>query len=181
MRRMLVILMAVLAFALVLHAQTPRQTYVGLFADMERSIMSVSGPGEFSLYVWWLPGEGGIDEVGYRLIVPGNVEGIRMVLNPVFYSYCEEINCQLGICASAHVCQSEWVWSHRIDYRLLDSAAGAIGIVPCRGEQTFTTSACDTGLVTQQPVVVLSSFGLNQGPVIGVAPSSWGAIKAFYR
>jgi hypothetical protein len=175
------IFVAVMPVAMGLHAQALQPTYVGLFADMERSIASVSGPGEFSLYVWWLPGGGGLDEVRYSLIVPGNLEGIRMVLNPVFYQWCEETHCLLGICATSYVCQSEWVWSHRIDYRLLDSAPELIEIEPCRGEHEFTTGTCDTAYVLQQPVVILNSFGLNQPEVIATDQATWGAIKNLYR
>jgi hypothetical protein len=108
-----------------------------------------------------------------------------MVLSPVFLPFCEEIDCQRGICASTRYsdCPSAWVWSHRIDYRLLDSAPGLIEITGCRAHLPFTTSACDTNqvTVTEQPVVILNSFGLNQPEVISIDQATWGTIKNLYR
>lgn len=183
MTRVLALCIAAILIPVGLHGQSFRPTSVGLFADAEHSVVSVNGPQEFSIYVWYLPGDGGFKSASLELSLPANVELLDVVMNPVFHPL---LGCYMSCpgptapCCAAPSCEFGWVWSHRVDCRLLDWSPSLIEIVPCPGAPFVKAQACYPAY-SFETAIVLNEFGLNRDAIIAVDRSSWGAIKSFYR
>lgn len=155
------------------------KAYVGLYADAGHSLITVSYAGSttmFTLWIYWLPSDRGIQAVEYRIVYPSNVAPGAATVSPLHYGLG---GCELpaGSCAFES-CQAGWAWSHYQICYLLDSAPSAIEITGTGFYLRVAT--CELGYPLED-VTVLNYLYLNQPGQIAVDPQSWGTIKSLFR
>jgi len=164
----------------------PSKPYVGVFADGEHSVASVS-PALFSLfdiYVFFLPSEHGLMATEFRVIIPSNVYTSAVARNPLMPVL---LGCpppgESYLCAlfGEGCCATDWVWTHHLTCLLTDAMPGVVEILPRRdGESVISAYTCEEGYPAE-PVTILNALGINRDAVVAVELESWGAIKSLYR
>jgi hypothetical protein len=156
----------------------PSELSVGLYADEERSVMSVYYGGvltQFEVWVWWLPSERGLHSTMFYLTYPSNVSPGAITPNPIRKFL---IGCNDGyapMCVTFRDCQCDWVWTHRQTCYLMDAQPSVMEFATL-----LEAANCGTGYPVE-PITILNKLALNQGAVIAVEPQTWGAIKSLYR
>ena len=159
-------------------------TYAGLFTDEAHTIWTVSSTGftAFTMYIYWLPGTGGLSAVEFKITAPSNVILSTVTANP-------DIVVQLGtITAGASatfgsVCEPQgvWVWTHHVACFLTSTAEGMIELVPdpTAIPPFLGMSTCELGNPLY-PIRKFTNICLNSTCGIGTQTKTWGAIKSLF-
>ena len=90
--------------------------YIGLYADDGHSDCDWEGPA-FStptFWVWVLPGDDGIYCAEFEIIVPLNVINAFTETNPAAGYHIGDALVAPGTTLCFSVCQTDWVWTHRL-------------------------------------------------------------------
>ena len=165
----------------------PDSAYVGLFADVDHTIRTVTyggAPALFHWYLYWLPSTRGLLAAEFTIVVPSNVAGVTTVAkDPGITVELGTLTGGISIAFHEDSCQTDWVWSHHLTSFLLSGAQSEIMLVD-RGDVggvwvPYQIATCELGYPIE-PVKRLTHLYLNWDGGLGVQSKSWGAIKSLF-
>lgn len=192
MKRMLLLILAVLGLSAAAHADLPPRGYVSLYADAARGYFSYcpipSGYpiAKIEMWVWLLPGENGLMCADFAVGYPSNVIRDRITFNAALISTSSG-TLFTGYSACLNTCQWDWCWvAHQALY--ITSLQGTYAeIVPHPALGVFQFFNCAPGHPAE-PCLRGTSLFLNNNSypcvvpelAIGAGELTWGAVKSLF-
>jgi hypothetical protein len=189
MKRMVLIALGVLLLAGSAFSQPypglPDTAYVGLFADTGHSVRSVNfggAPAAFQWYIFWLPSTRGLIAAEFKILLPANVVGLStLAKDPAVTVELGTLTGGISIAFNADSCQTDWVWSHKLNSILMSNVQSQIMVVehPTIDPPAYHVATCELGYPIE-PVKRFTHLYLNWDGGVGVQNKSWGAIKSLF-
>jgi hypothetical protein len=184
MKKIILIISALLLMSGVAAAQNPQVGFMGLFIDEIHSVCEVNNPGgfyPFTLWIWCMPSINGQICAEFMIIYPPNVISSTVTQNDAIISVTlGDLGNGMSVCYTG--CQWGWNWPFRQAMYLTDTAPSWIGIGPHPDidPPIYQFANCDPGYPTED-INIMNQLALNQPCVVAVEETSWGAIKSLYR
>jgi hypothetical protein len=182
MKKMVLLVFALLIVSSAVHAYSPDSTYVALFADTlrtsHRADYGGTGITPFEMWIWWLPSARGVQAAEFKIIYPASLIQGSVTQNDSL-SISGGTGMTTGIYCAWIWCQHDWTWSHRQDLYLRNSTQGVVVIAPSNLSNKLQIGCC--GGVPLEPVRKLDDFCLNYDCGLAVHEATWGAIKELYK
>jgi hypothetical protein len=188
MKKYLMVFLAVLLFSTAVSAQT--QGYIGLFSDDTHTSWCASAasvPGNFTMWMFALPKEGGATCAEFMIQMPADPSLIMATLTPHPDASSAIIGHPTsGVSFCWNLCHEGWTWIYSALMVDTSGNQNTIALVPhpTAGGPNFTE--CDGDRVIY-PAVIFNNFYVNyvngvdpECDETGTAPASWGAIKSLY-
>jgi hypothetical protein len=173
-------------------ATPPSEGYIGLFADENHGTCDVVYAGspftEFTLWIWCLPSDKGLQSAEFKVVYPANVTpGANITLNPhIIASTGDLIG---GTSVTFDDCQTDWVWTHQQECYIINNRCGVIKVDDRPGSKLGFYN-CTSGDPEEAPIAfnrlainAACGFGyVTCGPSIlsGVSIESSTAIRAYF-
>ena len=192
MKRMVLVLFALLIVASDCFAQAPDSAYVGLFADLARTKWAVyytaapPNPTSFSAYVFWLPSVRGIAGAEFAISMPDtNIVELMMPVKNAAVILQMGDDLETGVSISwgpdPSQCLTTWAWSHRLICYLWNTDQAEIKVVEHPGlvPPVYQVATCELGF-PKEPVKRYTHLYLNYDGGISTEDRSWGAIKSLF-
>jgi hypothetical protein len=181
MKRVVLVALGLLLVASASFAQ-PDSTYVGLFADVDHSIWSVSyagTPTDFMLYLYWLPGVRGLIGLDFAVSFPAGALLLETYPNSEFTVSSGTL--KTGVLAAWGVCQpaGTWVLSHSAECLLMNATPGVIHMIANPSSGLLQLANCLPGYQLE-PAKRFTDLCLNQACPTQTESKSWGAIKNLF-
>jgi hypothetical protein len=160
--------------------------YIGVFKDATHDIYQTLTPvcpdvfGTFDAWIWCLPGENGLQAADFAVGIPATTAIVGSLQNPIITIAIGRLPEGISIAFSEGMCQTDWVWTHRLTLMLLEHAAGTIEIMPnpdIKPNPAYQFASCLLGYPTE-PCIRLASLYVCYS--IGVERTNWGAIKRLF-
>ena len=107
----------------------PASGYIGLFADANHAVSTVTYSGgftPFSMYVWYHPGSSGLIAAEFHVVYPANVVASTIAMNPLVAVSLGDITTDLS--AAFSQCNTGWTWILVQDCYLLNPGVSAIQV-----------------------------------------------------
>jgi hypothetical protein len=165
----------------------PDTAYVGLFADVAHSVRSVNyggAPAGFQWYIYWLPSKMGLQAAEFAISLPSNVIGMTILASdPAITVQMGTLAGGLTIAFHADSCQTNWVFSHKVQSVLMSAAQSQIMVVENINILPFPAyqvASCELGYPIE-PVKRFTHLYLNWDGGTAVEPKSWGSIKSLFK
>jgi hypothetical protein len=163
-------------------AQTPQNTYIGVFFDDGHASWCITQTPSYTVDVWfWArPGIAGFLGATFDIIYPGvELQGDR-VYHPDMLILPTKCKPPCPGFSKIYVdCKSDWVWLFHQTILVASSEPMTITIQPFLAQFTDVIAYdCDNNTY---PAVVLSQGYLNDCGPLPVEQRTWGAIKSLYR
>ncbi len=190
MKRMVLIALGLLLLAGSAFAQPypglPDTAYVGLFADVGRTVHSVTYGGTgftpFTMYLFWLPSTRGLIAAEFKLAYPANVIGAAITSDATLTVQLGTLGAGISIAWNPDSCQTDWVYSHRQACFLTSALQTQIEVVANPAVLPFPAyqvATCELGYPIE-PVRRFTHLYLNWDGGVAVEPKSWGSIKSLF-
>jgi len=163
----------------------PDTAYVGLFADVGRTVRSVNyvgpAPTAFTMYLYWLPSKRGMLAAEFKISYPSNVIGGLITPDATLTIQLGTLSAGISIAWNQDSCQTDWVYSHRQACFLMSAAQTQIQLVENPAVLPFPAYQVGTCGYVIEPVKRFTHLYLNWDGGTAVESKSWGAIKNLFQ
>jgi len=164
--------------------------YVGLYAAANHSVCYVSNPGgfyPFTVWVWWLPSETGMQAAEFAIQHPGIVIGASVTQNPAITVALGSL--PSGISVAFGACQTGWTWTHYQQCYLTATAVDYVRLVPHPAAGACQIATCEVGYPIA-PVTIIQHLALNDSwcthpehnpaALVGIIIQTSSAVRAIF-
>jgi hypothetical protein len=184
MKRWVPVFLLLVVLPVAAYAQLPPVGYMGLFTNSIHSWWCVDGAGFYSaeMWVWCLPGDGGMICVEFALGYPGNVIQSTITLSPLIFPP-EVFDPEIGVTLCYSTCQVAWTWIFHQTLWVTTAEQTHVALVKHTNPliEDIQIATCEAGYPVE-PVRKFSDFYINyppeECPGNAVESESWGAIKS---